>query len=188
MLLSLVIRDCSQFIQHLSKFFFHIFIIFVGQALKLEEEDGRSSGSGSVISVICKWQVWWWWAKVAIGMKTWRTDIRCWILIDLIERIEGEGESKLIWLLFCILVLLDLDFEVKKIVETSEKKNQNRKKMAAPEKCPVAPLALSPPAWDHTSSDKSKGTSRGEEWKYKICSYQTIIISIMQTVEGHCEP
>ena len=52
MLLSLVIRDCSQFIQHLSKFFFHIFIIFVGQALKLEEEDGRSSGSGSVIIVI----------------------------------------------------------------------------------------------------------------------------------------
>ena len=117
MLLSLVIRDCSQFIQHLSKFFFHFFIIFVGQALKLEEEDGRSSGSGSVISVICKWQVWWWWAKVANGMKTWRTDIRCWILIDLIERIEGEGESKLIWLLFSILVLLDLDFEVKKIVE-----------------------------------------------------------------------
>ena len=117
MLLSLVIRDCSQFIQHLSKFIFHIFIIFVGQALKLEEEDGRSSGSGSVISVICKYQVWWWWAKVANGMKTWRTDIRCWILIDLIERIEGEGESKLIWLLFCISVLLDLDFKVKKIVD-----------------------------------------------------------------------
>ena len=60
--------------------------------------------------------------------------------------------------------------------------------MAAPEKCPVAPLALSPPAWDHTSSDKSKGTSREEEWKYQMCSYQTIIISIMWTVEGHCEP
>ena len=70
-------------------------------------------------------QVWWWWAKVANGMKTWRTDIRCWILIDLIERIEGEGESKLIWLLFCILVLLDLDFEVKKIVE--RKKSESEK-------------------------------------------------------------
>ena len=28
---------------------------------------------------------------------TCRTDIRCWILMDLMERIEGEGESKLIW-------------------------------------------------------------------------------------------
>ena len=117
-LFAYVNNSCSQFITRLLQQMKHLFTFSQETHIWRPGSIGRGGWS-----LFWKW-IWWilldqhcckqwilvdqhcykrskqsWWMVMRM-ILTWRTDIRCWILMDLMERIEGEGESKLIWKYF----------------------------------------------------------------------------------------